>query len=437
MNYAHLNTRIFNTPLLVHPGKLDALIAGLGGRLLGGALDFAPAALQEGLTPEMFSTRRATARGDEGYAITEGVAVVYASGALVHRSRVDADSTYLLGYNELARQVEAAQADPEVHAVLQVWDSPGGEVAGAFEYSDRMFALRGAKPMWSIADSMAASAAYLGGSAFEQLAVSATGYVGSIGVVMRHVDFSRALDNEGIKVTHIFAGDRKVDGNPYEPLPKDVQAKFQDEINGLYAMFVDAVVRQRGMSAESVRATQAAVYRGVSAVSMGLADRVATTDQLISELAAMRSRSYPAGPSARSIANTTGETMSGTTNQAPAGAAATAPVTLTQADIDSARAEGHAAGVAAERARTSAILGHEKAGGQAALALQCVSQGLSAEQSAAILAAAPAAAPAKAAGADFAAAMAAMGNPKVTGIEASAGGGDDEAALAAQILALK
>ena len=58
-------------------------------------------------------------------------------------------------------------------------------------------------------------------------------------------------------------------------------------------------------------------------------------------------------------------------------------------------------------------------------------------ESAAILAAAPAAAPAKAAGADFAAAMAAMGNPKVTGIEASAGGGDDEAALAAQILALK
>lgn len=434
MNFAHLNTRIFNTPLLVHPGKLDALIAGLGGRLLGGALEFTPAALQDGLAPEMFSTRRGT-RGDEGYAVTEGVAVVYASGALVHRSRLDADSNYLLGYNELARQVEAAQADPEVHAVLQVWDSPGGEVAGAFEYADRMFAMRGAKPMWAIADNMAASAAYLGGSAFEQLAVSATGYVGSIGVVMRHVDFSRALDNEGIKVTHIFAGDRKVDGNPYEPLPKDVQAKFQDEINGLYAMFVDAVVRQRDMSAESVRATQAAVFRGVSAVSMGLADRVATTDQLISELAAMRSRSYPAGPSARSTANTTGEPMSGTTTQAPAGAAATAPVTLTQADLDSARAEGHAAGVTAERTRTSAILGHEKAGGQAALALQCVSQGLSAEQSAAILAAAPA--PSKAAGNGFAAAMAAMGNPAVSGVEASAGGGDDEAAVAAQILALK
>lgn len=439
MMHSHLSTRIFNTPLLVHPGKLDALIAGLGTRLLGSGLDFTPAALQDGLTPEMFSTRRGT-RGDGGYVVTDGVAVIHASGGLVHRSRIDADSTYLLGYNELANQAEAAQADPDVHAVLQVWDSPGGEVAGAFEYADRMFALRGGKPMWAMADSMAASAAYLGGSAFDQIAVSSTGYVGSIGVVMRHVDFSRALDADGITVKHIFAGAHKVDGNPYEPLPKEVQARFQEEIDGLYQMFVEAVVRQRGMTAESVRATQAAVFRGVSAVSMGLADRVATTDQLISELAAMRSRSYPAGPSARSTANTTGVPMSGTTPQAPAGAASTAATpaagtAFTQADLDSARADGHQAGVTAERTRASSILGHERAGGQMALALQCVSQGLSAEQAAGILAASPASTP-QAAGNGFAAAMAAVGNPPVSGVEGAGGAGGDEAALAAGIVNL-
>ena len=45
-------------------------------------------------------------------AITDGVAVIHASGALVHRSRMDGASSYLLGYNELASQVEAAQANP-------------------------------------------------------------------------------------------------------------------------------------------------------------------------------------------------------------------------------------------------------------------------------------------------------------------------------------
>ena len=38
MKYPHLAARLFNTPLLVHPGKLDAIIAGLGGRLLGNPL---------------------------------------------------------------------------------------------------------------------------------------------------------------------------------------------------------------------------------------------------------------------------------------------------------------------------------------------------------------------------------------------------------------
>ncbi len=441
MKYPHLAARLFNIPLLVHPGKLDAIIAGLGGRLLGSAVDLDTVADSAGIAPEMFSTRRGE-RGDAGYAITDGVAVIHASGALVHRSRIDGASSYLLGYNELAGQVEAAQADPNVHAVLQVWDSPGGEVAGAFEYAERMHALRGNKPMWAIADSMAASAAYLGGSAFEQLAVSSTGYVGSIGVVMRHVDFSRALDNEGVRVTHIFAGSHKVDGNPYEPLPKDVQAEMQAEIDGLYTLFVDAVAQHRGISVESVRATQARVYRGTAAVSMGLADRVATTDQLISELSAQRARTYPAGPSARTTATTTGENMSGTNPQAPAGAApnaattAPAAATFTQADVDQASAAGHQAGATAERERASAILGHEAAATNMALAVTCVQTGLSADQAGAILAAAPKPAELTAtANNGFTAVMSAIGNPAVSGIEAAATQGNDEAALAAQIVA--
>ena len=437
MKYPHLAARLFNAPLLVHPGKLDAIIAGLGGRLLGSAVHLDAVADSAGIAPEMFSTRRGE-RGDTGYVVTDGVAVIHASGALVHRSRIDGASSYLLGYNELAIQVEAAQADPEVDAILQVWDSPGGEVAGAFEYAQRIHALRGSKPMWAIADSMAASAAYLGGSAFEHLAVSSTGYVGSIGVVMRHVDFSRALDNDGIRVTHIFAGSHKVDGNPYEPLPKSVQADMQAEIDGLYTMFVDAVAQHRGISAESVRATQAQVYRGMAAVSIGLADRVATTDQLISELSAQRARTYPAGPSARITAMTEGVTMSGTTPQAPAGAApnaaaAAAPVaaTFTQADLDQARAEG----ASAERARVTAILGHAHAAANHGTAMQCISTGLSAEQAGAILATLPAAA--RADGSSFAAAMAAVPNPAVSGVEAAATSADPEAeaaALAAQIV---
>ncbi|HWH75557.1 MAG TPA: S49 family peptidase [Methylibium sp.] len=376
MKYPHLAAQIFNVPLLVHPQKLDAIIAGLGERLVGTRVDRAAQASELELPAEMFSTRKGQ-RSEVGYTVTDGVAIIFASGALVHREQFNmADSTYFVGYNRLAEQLEAAVADPDVHAVLQIYDSPGGQVSGAFEYGDRIAALRGKKPMWAIADDLAASAAYLAGSAFEQFAVSATGYVGSVGVVMRHVDFSRALANDGIKVTHIFAGAHKVDGNPYEPLPKDVQASLQADVEGLYETFVQVVARHRGMDADAVRATQARTYRGQAGVEVGLADRVATTDQLISELAAMRPRAHPVGQSARSTASTKGAPMSGnaqggqpaahTTNAAPAAA-----ITRESLERDhpalfaQVRVEFTAAGAQAERDRIAAVRaqalpGHEK-----------------------------------------------------------------------------
>lgn len=386
-HYPHLSSRVFNTPLLMHPGKLDAILAGIGDRLLGQHIQLPPglATAAANLLPaDMFSTTSATPHND-GYMVADGVAVISAMGALVHRSRFDsADCSSFLGYDELAAKLESAHADPAVHAILQVYDSPGGEVSGAFEYADRVLAMRGKKPMWAIADSMAASAAYLGGSAFEQLSVSATGYVGSIGVVMRHVDMSQRLKNEGITITDIFAGDRKVDGNAHQPLPPEVLARLQDEVNALYELFVQAVVRQTDLSAAAVRATQADIYRGQTAVNKGLAARVATTDQLIQELAALRARSYPAGPTARiTTADTQGATMSSTTPPTSGGQPAATTTTTTaqahaanaaaqaysQADLDTAvaaaLAQGRAEGAAAERARIADVRAQSLPGHQA------------------------------------------------------------------------
>lgn len=118
--------------------------------------------------------------------------------------------------------------------------------------------------------------------------------------------------------------------------------------------------------------------------------------------------------------------------------AATAAPTIAAADLEAARAEGRAAGVTAERERTAAILGHERATANLNLALQCITAGLTIEQSSAILGALPATQPAAAATQPanaFAAAMAAVGNPSVSGIEAAADAGNEEAALAQQVLA--
>jgi signal peptide peptidase SppA len=423
MKYPQLAAQIFNVPLLVHPQKLDAIIAGLGGRLTGaGHVEIVDPAAAE-LPAEMFSTRRG-ARNKAGYSVTDGVAVIFASGALVHREQFNmADSTYFLGYDRLASQLEAAMDDTDVHAVLQVYDSPGGQVAGAFEYAERIHALRGKKPMWAIGDDLAASAAYLGASAFEQVAVTSTGYLGSIGVVMRHVDWSRALANDGIQVTHIYAGTHKVDGTPYEPLSRSVHDDLQAEVDGLYTLFVDTVANHRRIDSDAVRGTQARTFRGQAAVAARLADRLATADELISELAALRVRSHPVGQSARSTPGNQGELMSGNASggQTAAQTPPAAQPAMTRESLErdnpalfaQLRVEFTAAGAAAERDRSAAVRaqglpGHEAlieqlatdgktTGPEAAAAVLSAERSLRTAQATALAMDAPTAAPSSAA----------------------------------------
>ncbi|MFD2755392.1 S49 family peptidase [Comamonas terrae] len=449
--YPHLADRLFNTPLLLHPQKLDAIIAGLGQRLLGMEclqIDAAQVSPRAALPAEMFTTRKGE-RTERGYRVNEGVAVISAMGGLVHRTRLEADSSLLIGYNDLAADMEDALAQPEVHAIALVLDSPGGEVSGAFELADRIYAARGRKPVVAVADGMAASAAYLAASAADEVVLTTTSYVGSIGVVMRHVDYSRALANEGINVSHIFAGEHKVDGNPYQPLPPSVREHLQADIEGLYQMFVQAVAKHRGMEEQAVRDTRAAVYRGVAGVAARLADRIGTADAVITELSARRARIHPAaGQRAHGNAVPKGVLMSSTATEAdnqPAASAtpaapstapsATAPAVAAapaQASVEAARAEG----AQAERARVTAILGHANAAANPALAQSCISGGLTAEQARGVLDAAPAAAAAAPAASavatnQFAQAMAALGNPNVSGAEAAGPGGSAQAATQA------
>lgn len=409
MKYPHLASRIFNTPLLMHPDKLDAIIAGLGNRLLG--TDLHGVDPPESELADMFSTRpgefrRIESTGGRYRLHAGGVARVDVFGGLSHRTRMTADSMMIRGYQEVARDIQAAAEDPETRSIVLYADTPGGEVAGAFELAASLRDLTGGKRLVAMVDSMALSAGYLLASQSDEVVVTPTGLTGSIGVVMRHVDFSRALDSDGVQVTHIFAGDHKIDGNPYEPLPASVRADFQREIDATYDEFVQAVAEGRDLSAEHVRGTQARTYRASDAVEAGLADRVGTFDQLLSELQARGPVAVSTGQAARANANNEGITMSDQTkaaggNQQPAHTendGATSPATHTAVDLEKARAEAHAEGLAAgleqgreeEKTRVAGILAHAKDEGRdIGMAKTCIEQGLSLDVAKTVMDAAP------------------------------------------------
>jgi signal peptide peptidase SppA len=197
------------------------------------------------------------------------------------------DSLFGFGnYEDVQARFDAAVTDPSIDAILLEIDSPGGEAAGAFDLADKIYAARGSKPVWAIANDSAFSAAYAIGSAADKLFLTRTGGVGSIGVLAAHVDQSGYDEKQGVKVTTLFAGTRKNDFNAHEPLSEDAAGFLQAEVNRLYGLFVDTVSRNRSISADTVRATEAGLFFGDDAVKAGLADGVGTFESAVQSLAA-------------------------------------------------------------------------------------------------------------------------------------------------------
>ena len=216
------------------------------------------------------------------YEITDGIAIVPVHGVLVHGC-----ASYWWGetsYSVLRTVLQQAVADPEVRAIVMHVDSPGGEVAGCFDLADDIYAMRGAKPIVAVVDEYACSAAYALASSADSIVGPRTAVIGSIGVITMHMDITSALEQAGLKITTIQFGKRKSDSYPTTPLSDDARDRMQADIDTLGEMFVALVARNRGMDAAAVRATQAGVFLGDAAVSVGLADAVMPPDAAFADL---------------------------------------------------------------------------------------------------------------------------------------------------------
>lgn len=282
MIHPRIALRLFNTPLLAHPGKAAAIMAGIGGRVTGRNLvvDGADPIQHVASTDLVRSMGTLSGRIDRKaganplYDMVGSIAVIPVEGTLVHKGAwVDSNSGET-SYQGIQAQVKRASRDPSVRAVCLEVDSYGGEVAGAFETARMIAELSAQKPTLAILTDAACSAAYLLASAARQIIVPDTGICGSIGVIAMHTDMSAALEDAGLKVTILKAGARKADFNPVEPLPEDVANRYLAEIEDIRKMFCAAVAAQRGgrISFDDAMATEAETYQGFAAVEAGLAD---------------------------------------------------------------------------------------------------------------------------------------------------------------------
>ena len=353
--------RFLNTPLLIDPSKAEVIFGVLQGRIVTGDVD-----LQTGTdTPQPDATRFVgTNRGAEGgYKLSRrsgSVAIIDVIGSLVNRGAWIGANSGLISYEGIGAQIDQIMADAkagEVTSVILDINSPGGEATGMFGVSEKVRALAAVVPVIAVVNDVAASAAYGIASGATEIVVSPTSFVGSIGVVLVHMDHSGELEQKGIRATIIHAGANKVDGHPFGPLSKDVQAGMQSRVDTLYDKFLETVEAGRGdrLDADHARATEANIYIGQDAIDLGVADRVGTFDAILAEL----KQQTPRGDQTETI------TMS---DQPNAPEAVGTAKTYTQAQHDAAVTQAKADGATEATTRIGAILTSDAAKGREAMA---------------------------------------------------------------------
>lgn len=277
MNLPHLAQRLFNTPLALHPRKAEVVMAALTDR-------FGLTRIQSMSDWDNEDDSFSRQARDTGYDVVEGIAIIPIQGTLVQKLGTLRPYSGMTGYDGIRACFLRALNDSEVKAICLDIDSPGGEVAGCFDLVDEIYAARGSKPVWAILSESAYSAAYALASAADKIIVPRTGGVGSVGVIVMHVDWSQKIKNDGLQVTIITYGDRKAESNPYEPLSETARKSIQSDIDEMGRLFVSTVSRNRGITEKTVRDTEAACFLGADGVQLGLADRVASPDAAFRDL---------------------------------------------------------------------------------------------------------------------------------------------------------
>jgi signal peptide peptidase SppA len=145
---------------------------------------------------------------------------------------------------------------------------------------------RGKKPIVAVANSLMASAAYWICCSADEVVCTPNGQVGSIGVLVLHVDQSAANEIDGLKPTIISAGKYKSELNPHAPLEPEARSYLQSSVDDYYGAFTGAVAAGRHVSRDRVQSGygQGRVLGARQALSVGLIDRIATLDATIQRL---------------------------------------------------------------------------------------------------------------------------------------------------------
>ncbi len=220
-----------------------------------------------------------TSRNQPSASVHNKIAIIPVSGLLLHRSEL-----YGTSYEHIRAQLHEALNSPAIeHIVLEI-DSGGGEINGLFDLVDEIVAARLQKPITALVNECACSAAYLIASSAERIVAPRTAIMGSIGVIVTHLDTNEAEKNMGFKFTEIYAGTHKIDFSPHQALSEAAKNDLQAQVDETYELFIQTLAKNRNQPEMLFRSTEAKIYSSTNALKLQLIDHIQPANKFIEEI---------------------------------------------------------------------------------------------------------------------------------------------------------
>jgi signal peptide peptidase SppA len=183
------------------------------------------------------------------------------------------------------RQIAHALRNESVsNILLHIEDCPGGNAAGAFDLSDDIFKAREIKPVWVHIDDAGTSAAQLFASQGSWTSANRNAQVGSVGVVTKLEDTSKAYEARGVRVIPIIAGKLKGIGMEGVKISDEQIAEIEARVQDVNELFIEAVSRGRGLNPEKIRGLEARTFIADRGKKHGLIDEIASFDSVVARM---------------------------------------------------------------------------------------------------------------------------------------------------------
>ena len=221
------------------------------------------------------------------YEVTEnGTAIIGIKGPMLNADLPEwvAQAFGLTTYPSLQRRFAQVAQDESVKRVLLDVNSGGGAVSGLSDTAAVLSELRAVKPVRTYAGDSCCSAAYWLGSASDRVGMSASGTIGSIGVIAVHISEKEAAEREGYKPTVMRSGAKKHLGHALEDFTPEAQAEMQRHMDFVHSRFIQAVAENRKLDlSAATEISDGRVFLGGEGVAMRLADESTTFNKFLAD----------------------------------------------------------------------------------------------------------------------------------------------------------